>query len=68
MPTLKIASNSTLATTKSRWIDCDAGRMIAGRGGEKLINFDQPTDLRWPVPTTSRYLPSETRDSPNPLQ
>jgi altronate hydrolase len=30
VPTLKIASNSDLATRKKRWIDFDAGRLLAG--------------------------------------
>ena len=34
-PTLKIASNSDLAARKPRWIDFDAGRVLAG------VSFDQ---------------------------
>jgi altronate hydrolase len=30
VPTLKLASNSTLADKKKRWIDFDAGRLLAG--------------------------------------
>jgi altronate hydrolase len=30
-PTLKIASNSALATAKPRWIDYDAGALVAGK-------------------------------------
>jgi altronate hydrolase len=35
-PTLKIASNSSLAQAKSRWIDFDAGRRLAGASLDEL--------------------------------
>lgn len=35
-PTLKIASNTDLATRKPRWIDFDAGRVLAGTSFDEL--------------------------------
>lgn len=35
-PTIKIASNSSLAQAKSRWIDFDAGRRLAGASLDEL--------------------------------
>jgi altronate hydrolase len=35
-PTLKIASNTDLATRKPRWIDFDAGRVLAGASFDQL--------------------------------
>ena len=35
-PTLKIASNSSLAQAKARWIDFDAGRRLAGASLDEL--------------------------------
>ena len=36
VPTVKIASNSTLARRKSNWIDFDAGRLVEGETMEAL--------------------------------
>ncbi len=38
VPTLKIASNSSLATSKSRWIDFDAGALLNGQSMQDLSN------------------------------
>jgi altronate hydrolase len=35
-PTLKIASNTDLATRKPRWIDFDAGRILSGASFDDL--------------------------------
>jgi altronate hydrolase len=37
VPTVKIASNSALAARKKRWIDFDAGRLLAGAPMERLV-------------------------------
>ncbi len=42
VPTLKISSNTDLATRKPRWIDFDAGPVADGTAG-----FDQLTDELW---------------------
>lgn len=36
VPTLKVASNSELATRKKRWIDFDAGRLLTGETMDRL--------------------------------
>jgi altronate hydrolase len=36
VPTLKVASNSELATRKKRWIDFDAGRLLSGVPMDRL--------------------------------
>jgi altronate hydrolase len=36
VPTLKVASNSDLAKRKKRWIDFDAGRLLAGASMERM--------------------------------
>ena len=36
VPTVKIASNSTLANKKKNWIDFDAGRLTSGMSLEEL--------------------------------
>lgn len=39
VPTVKVASNSTLAANKSGWIDFDAGRMLTEPGDEVDADF-----------------------------
>jgi len=38
VPTLKIATNSPLATAKPKWIDFDAGALLDGRGMDALAD------------------------------
>jgi len=58
VPTLKIASNETLATHKSNWIDFDAGQLLTTHTMEQLT--DELIDL---VLATADGKPSKNEDN-----